>query len=459
MIKRLALFSTLGLVASSYAFTDPKALGSSIIEIEEAVLRTSPGILTRKAKSAIGSELFKTIFSDKKKRIHKDFAIPKYFKDSTEFWFAVYAEYSSRQVLIHDKNDLSIIYSVLDFQPLHNSKRNIFAIAKLQADLALEESKKIKRSLSQLHLEKNKLTKYDLEILESIERSGVKIPKSLSKKKSFFKTLSNNLRTQTGQRDMVFAGIERSLPYLPFIESQFKNFDMPKELLAIAFVESSFNLKAQSYAGAAGIWQFMPRTASAFMPKRSQSIDYRSSPIISSIAAMHLLKQNKQILKRWDLAVPAYNFGTSHLVRAKRKYKEKTTLAYVLENYEHDNVGFASKNYFAEVLAMSRVLAYKDDIFSIPKNKGNQFKELGIYVTKCRLRPKTYFSLLKNSSPKIETLNSHFLRTKPSYSKHKLVISDLNLTSRKYRRVSNRELRRYYPKNLFKLAAKSKCGK
>lgn len=462
MIKPLALSLTLTIANSAYPFSHPGAFKSSYIEVEEAISRHSLRSKAKGAKSALRADLLEIILNDKDNRIHEDFDIPEYFQSSTKFWFAIYSQYTSHQVVIHDKENLDLIYTVMDFEPLHDSNINRFAKAKLQADLALEQANSIKEILTRLHSNPDKLGTEEIAVLESIKRANIQIPQGLSAKKKLFKNLSNTIRTQTGQRDMVLSGVLRSLPFLPFIENQFENFDVPKELLAIAFVESSFNLKAVSYAGAAGIWQFMPVTASSFMPERTKRIDYRVNPIISSIAAIHLLKQNKMILKRWDLAIPAYNFGTSHLVRARRKFKEKTTLAYLLQNYAHDNLGFASKNYFSEVLAMARVLAYKEMIFPLAgyKKKGQKLDKdnLAIYVTKCKLQPKEFFSLLEKSSPSIEKLNAHFLHINPTYDKNMLVVSDLNLTSRKYRRVTTKELLDYYPKNLFKLTKNSKCG-
>lgn len=452
-----------GLPLSSEAFTSPETFQSGVIEIEEQLLRHSLGVKSKGAVSAIKPELLETIFQDKKNRVHADFDVPKYFESATKFWFSIYSQYTSQQVVVHDKENLDLVYAVLDFEPLHSSKINRFAKSKLQADLALERSKKFKESLSRCHLSEKKLSMEDKQVLESVRKAGIKIPKSSRAKKKLFKKLSSQMRTQTGQRDMVLSGVLRSLPYLPFLEEQFDIFDAPKELLAIAFVESSFNLKARSYAGAAGIWQFMPRTAAYFMPKRNKYIDYRMNPIISTISALHLLKQNKMILKRWDLAIPAYNFGTSHLVKARRKIGKDITLAKVLKEYEHDAVGFASKNYYAEVLAMARVLAYKDAIFPLAgyEKKGLKFKKqnLAVYVTKCNLRPKTFFHLLEKSSPHIKRLNAHFLATRPTYRPRKLVVSDLNLTSKKYHRVSPEELRKYYPKNLWKLVRKNSCKK
>lgn len=450
----------LGFSFYALPFAPPETFKSEVIEIEEAILNNAIIAPVNGASSAIKKDLLKVILNDEKNLIHKDFNIPKYFKDSTHFWFSVYTQYTSQQVIIHDKNELSLVYNIMDFAPLHSSKINKFAKSKLQADLSLERAKSIKTILKRLHLPKSKLRADEKSVLASIERSSLKIPKGSNERKSFFKSLSTTIRTQTGQRDMVFYGVLRSLPYLPFLEKQFKNFKMPKELLGIAFVESSFNLKAKSYAGAAGIWQFMPRTSAAFMPRRTKYIDYRNNPIISTLAALHLLKQNKQILKRWDLAVPAYNFGTSHLVKARRKFKEKATLPYIMENYEHASVGFASKNYYSEFLAMVYTLAYKDLIFPLKgySKELNSFKnDIGVYLTKCKVRPKTFFNLLKKSSPKIDLLNAHFIYKNPTYKRNKIVVSDLQLTDRKYRKLSDKELRNYYPKNFYKLNRRHKC--
>ncbi|MCO4752930.1 MAG: lytic transglycosylase domain-containing protein [Bacteriovoracaceae bacterium] len=448
---------------NAWSFTNPNAFLSELIEVEETILDNSIKAKSKGAHSAIKKDLLKVILEDKKGLIDDEFDIPEYFKPSTYFWFSVYTQYSSKQVVIHDKENLGLVYNVMDFEPLYASNINRFAKSKLQADLSLERTKKIKSILSRLHLAPSKLNPDEKAVLNSIKSAGIKIPKYKRSKKKLFLRLSTQIRTQTGQRDMVYNGVLRSLPYLPFLHKQFKNFKIPKELLAIAFVESSFNLKARSYAGAAGIWQFMPRTSASFMPRRSRYIDYRSNPIISSIAAFHLLKQNKQILKRWDLAVPAYNFGTSHLVRARRKYKKKATLPYILENYKHSSVGFASKNYYSEFLAMVYALAYKDLIFPLSgyAKKDMDFKQddIGIYVTKCKVRPKTFYKLLKKNSPNIKRLNSHFIKNNVTYKRNKIVISDLKLSSKRYRKITDKEILKYFPKNYYKVARKLKCGR
>ncbi len=202
------------------------------------------------------------------------------------------------------------------------------------------------------------------------------------------------------------------------------------------------------------------------MPKISKYVDYRQSPIVSSLAAFHLLKQNYKILKRWDLAVPAYNSGTKHLIKAQRKYskrmkKSKVSLEYILKHYDHAHIGFASQNFYSEFLALTRVLAYKEKIYPLKGAKTNiQYQnpaDIGVYVNLCRLRPRTFFNLLRKSSPGIEELNYHFNSVNHVFKKGHLVASDLPLSSAKYLRLTDKQLKSLYPKNYYKYAKKKRC--
>lgn len=449
------------IVLSGHAYIDPSSLESVNIELEEQIINSTINNQFTKAKSALSDEVIKNILSDHENRVYDDFNIDPFFERNVRFWFSIYTQFSSKQVVIHDKNDLSLVYNTLDFSELHNSSINRYAKAKLQADLSLEYSQKVKSILSRLHKKKENFSEEELGILKAIQKS-TQIPKSTKKRKMFFKNLSQNIRTQTGQRDMIFNAILRSLPFLPFLEKQLNNFEIPKEILAISFIESSFNYKAESYAGAKGAWQFMPRTSRSFMPPITKSIDYRSNPVISSLAAFHLIKQNKKILKRWDLAIPAYNFGPTAIQRFRMKYKGTTTLPIFIKENNSKSVGFASINYFSEFLALAHVLAYKERIYNIDgyEEISNKFKtnNLNVYVTKCKLKPIYFYKLLKRSSPNINELNTHFKRSKKLFNRNVLIVSDINLTSRKYYKLSDKQLKKKYPKNYYLYSKRFKCN-
>lgn len=461
MIKFFLLFL---ISFPTYAWIKPKVFDSSYSNLEEAILRSTISSKFENANSALEQKTVEIILNDKKNLVDDDFKIPKYFESSVKFWFSIYTQYTSKQVVIHDKEDLGIVYNIIDFSELNRSSINKYAKAKIQAQLSLEYTRRLKKILNKLSLNKRNLSKEEKGIYDTVAKS-VSLPKSKSKRRKFFKSLAQNIRTQTGQRDMIFSGVIRAIPYFPYLEKKIEYFGLPKELLAITFLESSFNPNAYSKVGAAGAWQFMPFIASLFMPKRTNSLDYRLNPIVSSISAFHLLKQNKQILKRWDLAVTAYNSGTKHIIRAKRKFKKNKNIGldFILENYDHAHLGFASKNFFSEFLALVHVLAYKNVIYPLQgfEKESLSFRNdhLHIYLAKCTVHPKSIFKALEKSSPKIKNLNAHFRFPNRKYKRGSLIVSDIELTKLKYVKVKESDLKRYYPKKWSKFLYKKRCGK
>jgi membrane-bound lytic murein transglycosylase D len=456
----LILFST-----NSFSWVAPDNFKSSIVEIEQQIYRTT---LDKKLISGVGAldeNIIKNILNDHKGRIKKDFKIDPYFKTRVNFWFRVYTQYSSDQVIIHDKENFDLIYNIIDFKDIKSSKLNRYVKSKLQSQLSLEYTRKLKASFKIFSNKLTGLNESDRQLLKKL-RTQFKIPRNKKKRKRFFIGLAKNLRTQTGQRDMIQRGIVRSIPYFPYLEEKIKLFNIPRELLAIPFLESSFNPKAYSKVGAAGAWQFMPFIASLFMPRRSKHVDYRLNIFVSSLSAFNLLRENKMILKRWDLAVTAYNSGTKHLLRARkklRKRKRSFTLPNVLRSYNHAHLGFASKNFYSEFLALVHVLAYKNDIYPL-KGYEKEYKRfnsdrINFYLTKCSFTARKIGNLLKKTSPQFNYLNTHFMSKNKMFGRGHILVSDVNLTKRKYVKVSDKVLKKYRAKDWFKKLRTPKCGK
>lgn len=462
MIIRTLILATLSF--NSFAFSPPKDFSSTTLELEEKLLQATLKNQFASGKSALGVELVNNILKDYKNRINSDFHIPKYFDSSVRFWFSIYTQYTSTQAVVHDRNDLSVVYNVMDFTELHQSSVSKFTKAKLQAKLSLDYSVRLKKILHKLGSGTTKLDKEERAILDMLKRSSLKVPQNRAVRKKFFTNLAQNIRVQTGQRDMIYRGVLRATPYFEFFDELFNQFKLPHELLAISFLESSFNPKAHSRADAVGAWQFMPYIGSLMMPTREKFLDYRYNHVISSIAAMHLLKENRMILRRWDLAVTAYNSGTKHLVKARRQFKKKNpspSLEYILENYKHAHLGFASKNFYSEFLALVHVLAYKESIYKLSGTDAlaHRFKinNLNFYITKCNLVPNTFYKALQKSSPFIEELNYHLRSHKMAYSKGKIVVSDVDLTDKRYIKVDKKIISQKRPKDWPKLLTKQKC--
>lgn len=402
---------------------------------------------------------FDLIKKDPRNLILDDFFVPNYFEKRVHFWFNVYTQYPSTSVVLHDTKDLSIVYNVIDFSELQNSIINKHTTYSLQVHYTKERIKRYREAFVNLSKGKKK-DELQISILKSLDRAGYKFP-SRKKRKRFFLNLSKNIRAQTGQKDHILQGYKNYLTYKDVIHRYFKVIGIPKELLAIPFLESSFNTKATSKVGATGIWQFMPFIGKLFLPV-GKNHDARDNPVIATLGALHLLKQNKQILKRWDLAVTAYNSGTKHIVRARRKFKKKNmSLEYMLRHYRHPHIGFASSNFYSSFLALVHALAYKKELLGIQEDNEADLtfnSPIELYVTKCSFRPSKIYKLLKKSSPDFDLLNQHFKRNKYKYSRGSVIVSDVKLTPRKYFLLKDKHLRKNYPRNFKRLVKGQSCS-
>jgi len=172
---------------------------------------------------------------------------------------------------------------------------------------------------------------------------------------------AERLRFQRGQRDRFEQGLKRSKRWRKRIRAIFREQDLPLQLTALPHVESSYNPKAHSKVGAAGLWQFMPATARRYL-RVDGEVDERLDPYRSTQAAALFLKQNHAILKNWPLAITAYNHGISGVRRAVRETGTHD-LGEIVKSYNGDRFGFASRNFYAAFLAASDIAADPSSYF------------------------------------------------------------------------------------------------
>ncbi|NPA16484.1 MAG: LysM peptidoglycan-binding domain-containing protein [Aquificae bacterium] len=114
--------------------------------------------------------------------------------------------------------------------------------------------------------------------------------------------------------------LERGKKYIPIIKEVFDKHGIPDELIFLPIIESHFNIRARSPAGAAGLWQFMPQTARMYGLTINKWIDERYDVYKSTEAAALYLKDLYGIFEDWSLALASYNTGEGVIIRKINKY-------------------------------------------------------------------------------------------------------------------------------------------
>ena len=103
------------------------------------------------------------------------------------------------------------------------------------------------------------------------------------------------------------------------IEKVLEKYGVPVELKYLAVIESRLKSSATSRVGAAGIWQFMPKTGRLLGLKIAGKTDERRYIYKSSVAAARYLKDLYKEFDDWLLVIAAYNAGPGNVYKAIKK--------------------------------------------------------------------------------------------------------------------------------------------
>lgn len=410
-------------------------------------------------RSWMSTEAFKHYLLDKDDRVDDIFKVTPYYYPNVNFWFLIYTQFESSSVVIHDKRNLSLIYKVLDFSSLHEKQLSKNTIYVLQQKLSEEKISALKEDLENLSKDPYSLSPSAKKIYRILKQANVELPISKSDRSIFFTKLKHNLRTQTGQKNFIRDGVIRSLPYQRFLSKYFKNRKLPTELMAIPFLESSFNPKAHSRVNALGVWQFMPLIASYYVPKRTNHVDYRSNVGVASLAAGFLLSENFKIMKSWDLAVTAYNSGTKHLLKTKRELASaNVNLEAIIKHSDSQHFGFASKNFYSEFLALAHTLAYREEVFDglHKHDRADVDNELKFYMTKCPVKlPRELNDDLMDD---VHFHNHHIVDLQNQLPRGFILTAKSLLPKNKFFQISYNDLLKLKPKDWGKLVQRQSCS-
>ena len=110
--------------------------------------------------------------------------------------------------------------------------------------------------------------------------------------------------------------MQKSELYMHYLLTQLKERGLPLELAAVPLVESGFNPRAVSHAGAHGVWQFTRQTGGSYGLQRGNGYDDFYDFIKSTAASLSYLEHLHRQFGDWDLALVAYNQGEFGIKRA-----------------------------------------------------------------------------------------------------------------------------------------------
>ncbi|MCY3808638.1 MAG: transglycosylase SLT domain-containing protein [Gemmatimonadetes bacterium] len=106
--------------------------------------------------------------------------------------------------------------------------------------------------------------------------------------------------------------------YEQFVDSLLAARRLPASLRYLPIIEASYNPTAESRVGAAGLWQFMPRTARWMGLRVDDLVDERLDPFAATPRALDYLERLNAQFPSWFLTLAAYNAGPGRVGRAIR---------------------------------------------------------------------------------------------------------------------------------------------
>lgn len=323
------------------------------------------------------------------------FPNPPALQPQVRFWTRIYTEVGTDAALIHDANDLDVVYERVDFPE---------SLGGRAVDALYESNKEKYRGILR------RLAAGARDDLSAEERRVLALfPQGVSQET--LQLAAENVRLQRGQANRFREGLVRSGAWEGHIAGVLSRKGLPKELITLPHVESSYNPEAYSKVGAAGLWQFMPGTGRTFRLRVTPVVDERMDPFRATEAAADLLGDNHSRLGTWPLALTAYNHGAGGLVRAVRD-TGTSDISEIVRRYRGPGFGFASRNFYTSFLAAQEASSNAERYFGkIQKQAPTEYREV-------RLDKPFSVQALKNTfGVDLDTLQAHNLALREGFWK------------------------------------------
>ncbi|SDL83389.1 membrane-bound lytic murein transglycosylase D [Siphonobacter aquaeclarae] len=199
--------------------------------------------------------------------------------------------------------------------------------------------------------------------------------------------------------------LERKALYFPIFEKYLAQYGLPDELKYLSLIESRLEPTIISYAGAGGLWQFMPSTARIdFKLRVDKYVDERFDPYKATEAACKYFLQLGRIFNYdWEMMLASYNTGPGNALRAMRRSGGKKGYWNVYP-YLHKQ----TRGYVPQYAAIVYMMHYADDHGIRPDSVQRQASFDTIHVNSY-LNLKTLAVAGQIPYDKIRQLNPHIL--------------------------------------------------
>jgi membrane-bound lytic murein transglycosylase D len=270
------------------------------------------------------------------------FVEPTELQGAVQFWRQVFGVWHLNQFALHDSVHLDVVYDVITLTDVDGEGLTPEHRASVEWRAhALEDELRELEDRVRLGIGLSDTQQRLFDLLAS--RAGEDAVYGASRR----------VRSQRGLRERFLKGLEISGRYDRLFRRIFREAGLPEDLALLPHVESSFVNHAHSSAGAVGMWQFMRATARQCLHV-SRAVDERYDPVFAARGAARYFAHAYEVLGDWGLAITSYNHGVAGMARARDQFGPD--LARIVRYYQGSTFGFASRNFYAEFLAVRSII-------------------------------------------------------------------------------------------------------
>ena len=261
-------------------------------------------------------------------------SVPKGLEPDVRFWEMIFSKFEPDHCVFHDKDDLRMVYL---------AKR-------IQKSSALGEERTIRRYIGALRVAFWNLANGS-NPQNLIEKRIFDVTPPARRNRETFRAAMDNIRCQRGI-DLT-PSLQRSRTHIQMVQRILSRKGLPGDLAYLPHLESGYNVRAHSKAGARGIWQLMPGTARLMGLRVGRHFDERTDAVRATHAASELLLGLYRDTGDWPLAITAYNYGQNGMARAIKLHGRDYFA--VRTRHKSPLFGFAARNYYPSFLAVRNV--------------------------------------------------------------------------------------------------------